>query len=166
MMRPPGRQSGLQSQRSRPATAGLIRTMAISNTSSAILAMRRIALAAMGCALSLALVHVPATKAADGAASQPVADKAPSLPLAPSFEKVTGSEGGPYVLKLQNVSKDTVRASAKILLSVVFHSESKARLIPEHAIDPGQVWTITDLSAEDKVIITATGFAPLELAVP
>jgi hypothetical protein len=108
----------------------------------------------------------PAALAADTTVPKPVADKLPSPPLSPTFEKVTSGENGPYVLNLKNLSKDPVTASAQVLPSVVFHATSKVRNIPEHVIDPGQVWTITELAATDKVIISAKGFAPLELTVP
>lgn len=140
--------------------------MITSNASSTRSAACRTALIALGCACSLAIVQIPALKAADTAASQPPADKAPSLPLTATFEKVTGAERGPFVLKLKNVSEDALKVSAKILLSVAYHMESKARNLPEHVIDPGQVWTIPDLAAADKVTITAKGFSPLELIVP
>ena len=124
------------------------------------------ALVALGCALVLTVAQVPAAQAADTAAMKPVADKAPSLPLAPTFEKVTSGENGPYVLNLKNVSKDAITASAQVLPSVTFHATAKVRNIPDHVIDSGQVWTITELAATDKVIISAKGFAPLELTVP
>jgi hypothetical protein len=135
------------------------------NNSSIRPAICRSALIALGCAFSLALIPTAAVKAADTVALQPLATVAPSLPLTATFEKVTGAEKGPFVLKLKNDSKNTIKASAKILLAVAFHSESKARNLPEHAIDAGQVWTIPDLVAQDKVTITANGFAPLELTV-
>ena len=122
-------------------------------------------LLALACAASFVLVQIPALKA-DTATLRPLADAAPSLPLASSFEKVTGAENGPYVLKLKNTSATAVKASAKVLLSVFSHSDSKARLISDHVVDPGQVWTISDLSAGDKVVVTAAGFAPLEITVP
>ena len=128
--------------------------------------MCRTALLALGCAFSLALVPISTMNAADTATLQPLADKAPSLPLTATFEKVTGGEKGPYVLKLTNSSKDSIKVTAKVLLAVAFHADSKARNIPEHAIGPGQVWSISDLVATDKVIISAAGFAPLELTVP
>ncbi len=56
--------------------------------------------------------------------------------------------------------------SAKIRLSVAFHANTKDRNIPSHAIDAGQVWTISDPSAGDKITITAAAFAPLGLVVP
>ncbi len=141
-------------------------TMIIRNFCSTHLAMRGSALMALSCALCLAIVQIPAVKAADAVALRPVEDKAPSLPLSYSFEKVTDGENGPYLLKLKNTSNDAVRASAQILSSVASHENSKVRNIPEHAIDPGQVWTIDELAATDKVTISATGFAPLELTVP
>lgn len=140
--------------------------MITSNTSSTRSAACRTALIALGWACSLAIVQLPVLKAADAAASPPPADKAPSLPLTATFEKGTAHEMGPYVLKLKNTSKDALKVSAKILLSVAFHMGSKHWDLPEHVIDPGQVWSIPDLSAGDKVTLTAQGFAPLELVVP
>jgi hypothetical protein len=139
--------------------------MITSNISSTRPAACRNALIALGCAFSLALVSMPALKAADAAAVPPPAVKAPSLPLTSTFEKGTAAERGPYVLKLTNTSKDALKVNAKILLSVAFHMGSKNWDLPEHVIGPGQVWTIPDLTAGDKVTITAPGFAPLELTV-
>lgn len=138
----------------------------ITNTSSPRSAACRTALIALGCAFSLVLVSMPALKAADTAAVPPMAGKAPSLPLTTTFEKGTAREMGPYVLKLKNDSKDALKVNVKILLSVAFHMGSKHWDLPEHVIDPGQVWTVPDLSAGDKISITAQGFAPLELVVP
>jgi hypothetical protein len=140
--------------------------MSISKTSSARSAACRTALIALGCALSLALVQTPALKAADPAAPQAPAVKAPSLPVTATFEKVAGAESGPYVLNLKNVSQDALKVSAKILLAVAFHMDSKARIVPAHVIDPGQVWSIADLAAGDRITLTAEGFSPLELTVP
>jgi len=124
------------------------------------------ALIALACAFCLSTVSIPAAKAADGAAAQRLEDKAPSLPLTYSFEKVADTESGPYVLKLKNVSSDPLKVSAQVTPSVTFHANSKVRNVPEHVIDPGQVWTITELAATDKVTVRAMGFAPLELVVP
>ena len=123
------------------------------------------ALAVLGCALAFALAQAPSARAADyTAALKPLDDKAPSLPLTATFEKAD-ADTGPFVLKLKNTSDGALKVTAKILLSVYFHADSKSRNLPEHAIDPGQVWTITGLAANDKVIVTAAGFAPLELTV-
>ncbi len=142
--------------------------MITANIASTRSAMCRTALLALGCAFSLALISSSTLKAADTAALQPMAaaDKAPSLPLSATFTKVTGAEKGPYVLNLKNDSKDTVTVTAKVLLAVAFHADSKARNIPEHAINAGQVWSIADLVVDDRVVVTAKGFAPLELTVP
>lgn len=118
---------------------------------------RRSALLALACTFALALVSVPALQAAD---------KAAVLPLTATFEKVTGTEGAPFVLKLKNDSKATLKVSGKILLAVVHHAMDKARVIPEQAVDAGQTMTVKDLSAEDKIVLTAEGYAPLELKVP
>jgi hypothetical protein len=125
----------------------------------------RASLFALGSAVALALVHLPSARAADAAALTALDDKAPSLPLTATFAKSDG-EDGPYVLSLKNTSDSSVKVSAKVLLSVYFHADSKARNIPEHSIDAGQVWTILGLAANDKVSISGTGFAPLELTVP
>jgi hypothetical protein len=138
--------------------------MNIPNTSSPRSAIRRAALIALGCAF--AVVQIPVLKSAETASLQPLADKAPSLPLTAKFNKVKDAENGPYVLKLKNTSKSAVKVNTKILLTVFFHADAKARTLPEHAIEPGKVFSIPDLSANDKVIITAEGFAPLELTVP
>jgi uncharacterized protein YcgI (DUF1989 family) len=94
-----------------------------------------------------------------------MADMAPKLPLSASFEKAAGAENAPYVLTLTNDSKDTVKASAKVLLAVAFHAESKARNVPEQVIEPGKTWTIADLAKGDRVVVSAEGFAALELTV-
>jgi hypothetical protein len=125
----------------------------------------RTGLAALACAFAAALIHPVAARAANPTPLTALDDKAPSLPLAATFAKSDG-EDGPYVLSLKNTSDSTVKVSAKILLSVYFHADSKARNVPEHAIDAGQVWTIPGLAANDKVEVTGTGFAPLELTVP
>ena len=111
-------------------------------------------------------MQMPALMAADAAATTPMAGKAPALPLTTTFEKVVGAEKGPYVLKLKNDSKDALKVEAKILLSVAFHMGSKHWDLPEYTIAAGQTWAIPDLSAGDKITVTAQGFAPLELVVP
>jgi hypothetical protein len=125
----------------------------------------RTALASLGCAFAFTLLPVPSANASDVPALKALDDKAPSLPLTASFAKTEG-EDGPYVLSLKNTSDNSIKVSGKVLLSVFFHADSKSRAIPEHAVDAGQVWTIPGLAANDKVILTATGFAPLELTVP
>lgn len=124
------------------------------------------ALLALACALGLTLVSAPVLSAADAATKQPLADKAAVLPLTATFEKVTGTEGAPFVLKLKNDSKATLKVSGKVLLAVVHHAMDKARVIPEQAVAAGQTMTVKDLSAEDKIVLTAEGYAPLELKVP
>ena len=132
---------------------------------STLFAMKSTALLALACAFILSISSVSAEQLFGPVTLRPLADKLPSLPLNSKFEKVTG-EGGPYVLKLKNTSKSALKVSAKILLSVAFHAESKARTIPEHVIEAGKVWTIPELAADDKVILSAKDYAPLELTVP
>jgi hypothetical protein len=123
--------------------------------------MLRKVLFVLGSALSFALVQSPTLRAAD----EMKADKAPAAPLSATFEKVADAENGPFVLNLKNDSKEAVSAKAKVLLSVAFHAESKARQVPEQVIKPGKTWSIKDLAAGDKVVVHAKGFAPLELIV-
>jgi len=115
------------------------------------------ALLALGVALSLVVVPAVTLNAAETAAAK-------SLPLKHSFKKVTG-ENGPHELKLTNTSKESIKVGAKVLLSVYSHASDKARVLPEETIAPGKYWTITKLAAMDKVIISAEGYAPLELEV-
>jgi hypothetical protein len=123
------------------------------------------AFAVLGCALAFALAQAPSASAADyTAALKPLDDKAPSLPLAATFAKAD-PDTGPFVLNLKNTSDGALKVTAKILLSVYFHADSKSRNLPEHTIDPGQVWTIPGLAANDKVVVSAAGYAPLELTV-
>ena len=136
--------------------------MIASKTSPRIFILKS-ALVAWG--LALALSGFPQALASEIASLRPVDDTAPSLPLVATFDKSDG-DSGPYILSLKNTSDSQLKVSARILLSVYFHADSKSRNIPEHSIDPGQVWTIPGLAANDKVTITAAGFAPLELAVP
>ena len=138
--------------------------MNTSNRSSTRAVLCSSALLALGCAFVLAIVSTPALRAESGAA-QPMVDKAPCLPLSASFEKAAGDENAPYVLTLKNDSKDAVKASAKVLLAVAFHAESTARNVSEHVIGPGETWTIDDLAKGDRVVVSAEGFAPLELTV-
>jgi hypothetical protein len=125
--------------------------------------MLRKVLFVLGCALGLALVQGSALRAADD--MKPAADKAPAAPLSATFEKVADAENGPFVLNLKNDSKEAVSAKAKVLLSVAFHADSKARQVPEQVIEPGKTWSIKDLAADDKVVVYAKGFAPLEITV-
>ena len=131
---------------------------------------RKSSLFALAFALALPLFPLPVVAAAAHVSPNnktlPLADKAPALPLTSKFAKVTEAEGGPYVLTLTNTSDHALKVTAKILLSVSFHAESKARNLPEHTIDAGKVWTISELAANDKVILHAKDYAPLELLVP
>jgi hypothetical protein len=120
---------------------------------------------AVGCALGLALIQVPAMRAADSTALRPLDDKLPSLPFAASFDKADG-DNGPYVLSLKNTSGDSIKASGSVLLSVAVHNNAKTRDIPEHTVGRDEVWTIPGLAVGDKVTIVAAGFSPLELTVP
>ena len=140
--------------------------MLTSTNSPTRLTKSRTALLALGCSFALALLAMPAVHATDSVALQPLADKAPGLPLTATFEKKAGAEGAPYVLHLKNESKASVKVAGQVLLSVSFHAVDKARKIAAHVVEAGAVWTITDLSANDKVILTADGFSPLELTVP
>ena len=129
------------------------------------LALRSPALLALAGALLISFVPLPALQATDAPTTHALADKAPSLPLTAKFEKIETQEGPPYVLKLTNTSKQSVKVSATIYLSVMSHNRDKARQVPAHVIEPGQTWIIDELAALDKVTVNADGFAPLELVV-
>ena len=116
----------------------------------------RSALLALGCVLGLALAFVPAMKAAD-------APKA--LPVTVTFEKVAVKDAPPYVAKLTNTSKESLKVSVKVRLSVVAHPMEKSRNVPDQVIAAGQVASIPELAAGDKLTIHAAGFASLEAEV-
>ena len=113
--------------------------------------------AALCCALGLVFLMASNAKAAD---------KAPSLPVTATFEKVTTDGVSGYALNLKNDSADALKVTVTITPSVVFHADAKVKTLPAHAIDAGQVWTIKDLAAGDKLSVAADGFAKLELTVP
>jgi hypothetical protein len=121
----------------------------------------RTALFALTCSLGLVLSQSSVLRAADSA-SQP----APALPVTTAFEKVTGTENGPYLLKVTNVSKQDLTLSAKVQLSMPSHADRKSREVAAKSVAPGEVLTIDGLAAADKVTVTADGFAPLSLTVP
>ena len=116
-------------------------------------------------AFSLTLLSVPAVSAPATPALQPLADKEPSLPLTATFEKTESSEGTPFVLKLKNDSKATLKVGGKVLLSVVHQAMDKARILPEQTLAAGQDWTIKDHSPHDKVLLAAPRFDPIEIKV-
>jgi hypothetical protein len=122
--------------------------------SNALIRSRRSVLLTVACAFGLMLLPLATLQAADK-----------PLPLTPTFEKAASGEA-PFVLKLKNDSKDTLKLSAKVLLSVVNHAMDKARLVPEQSVEAGHALTIKDLTADDKVIVSAAGYAPLEVKVP
>jgi hypothetical protein len=138
--------------------------MSISNTARSVIG--RTALIALGCAFSLAIVQISTAKAGGAAMLRPLDDQAQSLPVTTSFDKGTDPDLGPYILNIKNTSKDGLKVSVKIHLSVAFHANNKDRNIADHTIDSGQTWTVTDLASGDKITVAAEGFAPLELTVP
>lgn len=126
----------------------------------------RFAAAALGCAFALALFQVPAAKAADSTPVVPGAEKAQSLPVTTTFEKVAVDGNNGYVLNVKNVSPDALKVTATIVPSVTFHANAKTKTLPAHVIDAGQVWTIGDLAAGDKLSFVAEGFDQLDITVP
>jgi RecB family endonuclease NucS len=104
--------------------------------------------------IAFAFVAAPTLQAADKA-----------LPLTPTITKVASAEKPPFVLKLKNDSKETLKVSAQVLLSVAAHNADKARNIPAEVVEPGQTMTIADLAALDVVTVTADGYAPLKVEV-
>lgn len=122
-------------------------------------------LAVLGTAF-LAFAALPVAALSATPDLQPVTDQAAKLPVATAFEKTSGGEGGPYVLKVTNTAQTELKVSAKVLLSVAFHADNKARMVPEHTLAAGETWTISDLAAKDEVILTAKDYAPLKVSVP
>lgn len=118
---------------------------------------------------AFAFIALPATHATP-TSLQPLADaakKATPLPLSTSFEKGTpGENGGPYALKLQNTSKSSLTVSATIIWSVASHNRARTINLPPREIVAGDTWTISDLAAEDRVILSADNFEKLEVKVP
>lgn len=117
-----------------------------------------------GCVLGLALASAPALHANPTDAKSE--EKAPALPLTATFAKDKKAEGPPYTLTVKNVSDHALKVKAKILLAVAFHADSKAKNLPEQTIEGGKDWAIPGLAAQDKVILSAEHYAPLELVVP
>lgn len=127
--------------------------------------LSKTALLTLGCALSLVLFSAPALWAADATTAPAAAAK--TLPLTATIEKAAhpAENAPPYVLHLKNTSHDSVKVSGKVLLSVVSHNVDKARPVPAQVIEAGKSLTIADLAALDKVIISAEGYAPLEIEI-
>jgi hypothetical protein len=117
---------------------------------------------ALGSVFSLAFVAAPALRAAD----EPTAPAAvKTLPVKTSIKKSKKDTGSVFELKVKNESGEALSVSAQVLLSVAFHATNKARNLPAHTLKPGKSWHIKELSAEDKVILTAEGYAPLEVTI-
>lgn len=97
----------------------------------------------------------------------PRADKPAAAPLKATFAKdASGKTEGPYVLELANTSAHAVKVGATVDLSVVVHNRPKSRTVAAQSVEPGKSLRIDDLSAGDKVTVTAEGFEPLHLTVP
>jgi len=129
-------------------------------------ALRHTTLIIAGALLGLTLAFAPALRSAPDDAGAKAADKAHALPLTATFAKDKNAEGPPYTLTLKNISEHSVKVKAKILLAVAFHADNKAKNLPEQVVEGGKDWSIPGLAAQDKVILTADGYAPLELVVP
>lgn len=116
-------------------------------------------LAALSFALPISL------RAADAPAA-PSAKKAETVPVKAKFEKAKDGESGPYHAVLKNDSKTSLTLHGKVLLSVYYHADTKARSLPDKVLKAGEEWTIPELAKNDKIVLTAEGYAPLELTVP
>jgi hypothetical protein len=116
---------------------------------------RRSILFTVACALGLMLLPIASLHAADKA-----------LPVTTSFEKNAHADGAPIVLHVTNTSHESLALSGKVLLAVVNHAMDKARPLPEHTLKAGETLTIKELSAEDKVLLSAHGYETLTIVVP
>ncbi|HVU16912.1 MAG TPA: hypothetical protein VHD32_08300 [Candidatus Didemnitutus sp.] len=87
-------------------------------------------------------------------------------PLTAKFDKKATTDSAPYSLTLTNTSADTLKVSIKVLLSVAFHADNKARNIAEQPIAAGKSVSISDLAAGDKITVTVAGYDALQLVVP
>ena len=128
------------------------------NTLASFVRVRGFALTLAASTLALA-VMIPATVHA-------VAEQA-ALPLKASFVKDTsGKHEAPMVLNLKNESAEAVTVTTHIDLSVVVHNRPKTRDLPAQTVAAGAVLTIDNLAPEDKVTLSADGYAPLVVTVP
>lgn len=121
--------------------------------------------ALLAAAILVCAAPVASLRADSSSAAAEKSEKAHKLPLSHKVEKSADANSGPYTLTLKNKSKESLKVSAKILLAVAFHAESKAKTLPEHTLAAGESWTIPELAKDDKVILSAAGFAPLEVTV-
>ena len=94
-------------------------------------------------------------------------EEAPSLPLTASFGMgEPGENGGPHTLTLTNTSEEALTVNATIIWSVVSHNRTKTIELPAQEMAAGGTWVIDDLAAEDRIVLTAEGYAKLELTTP
>lgn len=121
-------------------------------------------LVAFACIFAITLVQLPAFGISTPTL-QPLAEKAKTLPVKATFEKVKNDDGPPFILKLKNESNAPLEVTVTIYLSVLSHNRDKARHVPAQIIEAGKTSTIGDLAALDKVTVASPGFAPLELEV-
>lgn len=127
--------------------------------------VRRFSLLALGSVLALGLL--PATQAAGTEIRQPLAAEAKPLPFSTAFEKgEPGENGGPYVLVLTNTAAEALKVQGSIIWSVASHNRANTIKLPERVIEPGGTWKIADLAVEDRVVLTAEGYATLDVKVP
>ncbi len=116
-------------------------------------------------ATALALATIPATAQADK--PSPTLAETAVMPLKASFEKDTsGKNEAPMVLHLKNESSKAITVSAEIELSVVVHNRPKSRSVAAQTVAAGAVLTIDNLAPDDKLTLSAEGYAPLVVVVP
>jgi hypothetical protein len=91
----------------------------------------------------------------------------PALPLKVTFERDTsGKNEAPMVVHLANESKQELTVSAHIELSVVVHNRPKTRDVPAQKVPVAGAMTIENLAPEDKITLSAEGYAPMVVVVP
>ena len=119
----------------------------------------------LACAFTAVMAPVAVSHAAETRNTASESNKAAALPVTAAFEKGESKEGGPFTLKLKNTSSESLKVSVKVLLAVAYHAENKAKNLPETTLAAGKEQSFPGLAADDRVVVTAAGYAPLTLTV-
>jgi hypothetical protein len=114
-----------------------------------------------------ALTTLPAVTAAEATPPPSTDKKLPALPLTTTFGKGTpGENGGIYSLTLKNTSDKALTVKTTIIWSITSHNRARTIELPAREIAAGGTWTISDLSFDDRVIVSAEGYEKLDVKTP